>query len=238
MTKTMPALCGFWLLVVIGMPAQEAKPKFTTFEVTGAGTGEYQGTLGQSINSAGVITGYYIDGSGVYHGYMRAASGAITRFNAAGSGTAEYQGTVAVGINTGGAIAGYYADSSNVYHGFLRAAGGKITAINAPDAGTGAHQGTYASSINTGGVITGRYTDAKGVTHGYVRAADGTITSFDPKGSTLTVPESINDSGAIAGFLLGLIDCESRLRARCRRHCNQVRSAWCGHHVGPGNLPL
>jgi len=43
----------------------------TEFEVPGAGTGLVQGTYGASINTQGDVDGYYIDGSGVYHGFLR-----------------------------------------------------------------------------------------------------------------------------------------------------------------------
>jgi hypothetical protein len=43
----------------------------TTFDVPGAGTGSGQGTNPVCNNPAGAITGYYIDGSGVFHGFLR-----------------------------------------------------------------------------------------------------------------------------------------------------------------------
>jgi hypothetical protein len=36
--------------------------------------------------------------------------------------------------------------------------------------------------------------------HGFLRLTDGTYTTFDPKGSTDTFPEAINDSGEITGW--------------------------------------
>jgi len=45
--------------------------KFTTFDVPGAGTGAWQGTMPISISSEGAITGWYIDASGVNHGFIR-----------------------------------------------------------------------------------------------------------------------------------------------------------------------
>jgi hypothetical protein len=54
-------------------------------------------------------------------------------------------------------------------------------------------------SINPAGAITGSYRDASFVNHGFLRAADGSFTSFDPPGSILTQPNSINQAGAITG---------------------------------------
>jgi hypothetical protein len=43
----------------------------TTFDVPVAGTGAGQGTIPFSNNPADAITGYYIDASGVSHGFLR-----------------------------------------------------------------------------------------------------------------------------------------------------------------------
>jgi hypothetical protein len=48
-------------------------------------------------------------------------------------------------------------------------------------------------------VITGIYYGC-GTAHGFVRDRDGKITTFDPPGSTYTMPTSINDAGAITGW--------------------------------------
>jgi hypothetical protein len=45
--------------------------KFVTFDVRGAGTGNWQGTLPLNINPEGTVTGWYIDQNGVYHGFLR-----------------------------------------------------------------------------------------------------------------------------------------------------------------------
>ena len=43
----------------------------TTFDVPGAGTGPFQGTIPLSNNPADAITGYYIDANDVTHGFLR-----------------------------------------------------------------------------------------------------------------------------------------------------------------------
>jgi hypothetical protein len=43
----------------------------TTFDVPGAGTGPFQGTIPLSNNPVGAITGYYIDANDVTHGFLR-----------------------------------------------------------------------------------------------------------------------------------------------------------------------
>ena len=78
------------------------------------------GTAGISINTAGVITGGYIDTSAVAHGFVRAANGTITTFDAPGAGTGTLQGTAGISINTAGVITGTYFDANGVAHGFVR----------------------------------------------------------------------------------------------------------------------
>jgi hypothetical protein len=43
----------------------------TTFDAPGAGTGPGQGTFSIGNNPSGAITGYYVDGSNVNHGFLR-----------------------------------------------------------------------------------------------------------------------------------------------------------------------
>ena len=173
-------------------------------------------TYADSINAAGVITGFYQDGGNVYHGFLRAADGTFTTFDAQGAGQGGRQGTVPQNINPAGVVTGYYIDASSVNHGFVRAADGKVTTIDAPGAGTlppqsGVSQGTSAASINQSGVIAGLYTDSAYVNHGFVRAANGSITTFDtnddqnyPFGcfNCGTMVLSINNAGAITGNFL------------------------------------
>jgi len=92
----------------------------TTFDVPGAGTGAYQGTLGENINEFGLIDGYYIDTSNVSHGFLRALDGAITTFDAPDAGKGAYQGTSVGPVNSLGVVTGAYTDSNNLNHGYLR----------------------------------------------------------------------------------------------------------------------
>jgi hypothetical protein len=101
----------------------------TDYDVPGAGTGAYQGTNAcwfipcwGGINPAGTVTGFYVDASNVYHGFLRSRDGKIVTFDAPGAGTGAWQGTQPMTINPEGAITGYYTDADNVVHGFLRLA--------------------------------------------------------------------------------------------------------------------
>jgi hypothetical protein len=179
----------------------------TAFDVPGAGTGAFQGTISLSINPNGAITGAYIDSSDVNHGFVRAKDGTITPFDVLGAGTDPGQGTISFAIAPNGAITGNYIDSSDVFHGFVRAEDGTITPFDVLGAGTGAFQGTFPVSINPEGAITGNYVDSSDVNHGFVRAEDGTITPFDVLGAGTdpgqgTVPLAIAPNGAITGYYL------------------------------------
>jgi hypothetical protein len=185
----------------------DSAPVFTSFEVTGAGTGAMEGTVATSINAAGEVAGFYLAAGNVAHGYVRAANGTITEFDAPGAGTGKNQGTFPLCINAAGVVAGSFADASNAYHGFVRAANGTVTAFNAPGAGTTGHRGTNVLGINAAGVVTGSYSDANAVFHGFIRAANGTFTTFEAPGAGTsafedqgTVPFAINAAGVVTGY--------------------------------------
>src|SRR6266567_1962026 len=96
----------------------------TTFDAPGAGTGPFQGTFPateEGLNPAGALAGATVDGSNVFHGFVRAPNGTITTFDAPGAGTGSGQGTNPNGhTNDAGTITGYDIDNNNVRHGFLR----------------------------------------------------------------------------------------------------------------------
>jgi len=180
---------------------------FTTFDAPGAGTGDVQGTWTTTfygLNPEGAISGWYVDASGAFHGYLRAPKGTVTTFNARGAGRGNFQGTVAMALNPERAVTGFYLDGSNVFHGFLRAPDGKLTTFDVSGGGTGYFQGTYPASNNPAGEITGNYTDTNDVNHGFLRAPDGRFTTFDVPGAGTgayqgTIPYGNNPAGATVG---------------------------------------
>ena len=186
--KGVLVLCVALCMLALG---SAHKPIFTTFDAPGAGTGSGQGTIPGSNNSVGAITGWFIDPSGVNHGFLRAPDGTITTFDAPGAGAGPGQGTLTFTNNPVGAVAGIYIigaglpgffGTSGVSHGFLRAPDGTITTFDVPGAGTGSGQGTVAFAPNPAGAIAGYNIDASTVAHGFLRARDGTITAFDAPG--------------------------------------------------------
>jgi hypothetical protein len=186
------------LVLAFSAPAV-AGGTFTTFDVSGAGTGALQGTFVKGIDAAGDVAGSYVDASGTSHGFVRAASGTITTFDVPGATTGKKQGTFVATIDPAGDIAGYYTASTQVC-GFVRAANGTISTFAATTE-VWQGEGTEVSSISSVGAITGEdqlQSDA------FVRSSSGTITSFGipaPGGhyNYSTAGIAINTAGVIAG---------------------------------------
>jgi len=146
---------------------------FTSFDPPDAGTGFGQGTYPDSpagINPAGAITGYYVDGSGGQHGFLRDPDGTIIEFDPTGS---IY--TQPAAINSAGAITGFYIDGSGMFHGFLRGPDGTITPFDVP----GDADGIFPWGFLPTGAIEGGYIDASFVSHGFLGPAGGPFTTFD-----------------------------------------------------------
>jgi hypothetical protein len=185
--------------------ADTPDPHILTFDAPGAGTGPGQGTTPEQINQFGWIAGFFVDASGVSHGFVRDAHGKITTIDAPGAGTSPGTGTVAYGINDAGTVVGGYRDNLGADHSYLRTHDGTITTFDDPASGgacgTGCHQGTHAAAINLAGTISGFYIDASDGGHGFLRTPDGTFIDFDPSNSGFTVADTlgIDPAGAITG---------------------------------------
>jgi hypothetical protein len=113
---------GFYLDASFAFHGYVRAPKGTLHlvDVSGAGTGPFQGTEPFNINARGDVTGAYVDGNGVNHGFLRLRGGTITTFDAPGAGTGGGQGTIPVFNSSADAITGFYFDANGVSHGFLR----------------------------------------------------------------------------------------------------------------------
>lgn len=119
------ALCLALCMLGLGLSgrAQDCKPTFITFEAPGAGTTPFmgQGTIAWGNDAQGEITGWYIDASNVFHGYLRAPNGRFTTIDAPGAGTGGYfQGTAVYTLDANGEMFGVYFDENYVLHGFVR----------------------------------------------------------------------------------------------------------------------
>jgi hypothetical protein len=188
-----------------GFAAGDEKAVYVTFDAPGAGTANYQGTYGESINAAGTVAGSYLDSNFVYHGFVRAANGDLTVYDAPGAGTVGYAGTDAApndsGINGMGAAVGTSLDNNYHATAYQRDPGGAVALFQVAGAGSGSNQGTYNAAINDGGSTAGVYIDSNGYFHGYVRYRNGQVTTFDAPITDAegTGVNAMNSSGAIVG---------------------------------------
>lgn len=120
--------------------------------------------IARGINNEGQIVGYYVDSSGVQHGFLD-SSGTYTTLSDPLAATlpSGQGGTVALGINNKGQIVGYYVDGNGADHGFLHS-GGTYTTIDDPLGSS-----TELFGINDSGEIVGAYLVAgTGVWHGFL----------------------------------------------------------------------
>ncbi|WP_348261138.1 hypothetical protein P8935_15160 [Telmatobacter sp. DSM 110680] len=185
---------------------RSAEGDYVEFDVSGANSAPGAnclyyagGTCPQAINDLGVITGFYGDASGAFHGFVRNAGGEISTFDAPGAAGA----TFATSINVWGTITGYSFDEAGTGHGFVRKSDGTITMFDDSEGGTGPGLGTFPDTINDEGAIAGVVADPAGFNHGFVRGPEGKVANFDPPGATTspigTGNVLINDLGLVAG---------------------------------------
>ena len=179
---------------------------FVTIDPTGS-----FGTVAQSINAQGEVTGNYVAGDSA-HAFLQRKDGTFTSFDPPNS-----YNTAPQGINENGDITGYFADVNDGLRGFVRHKDGTFETFEAPDASTKEGTGTFGMYINAAGEITGYYNSGpfKGL-HGFIRHKDGTFTDFDPPGAIadnvahkdqdgylvrpVTGPMGISEGGEITGY--------------------------------------
>src|SRR6266481_1599771 len=134
-------------------------------------------TLAYDINnSKQLVVGYFIDSSGILHGYYGDKDGTL-HFPIDPSGSV---GTVLFGANNRNWVAGRYADSSGVTHGLLFVPPDSFTTFDYPGSTF-----TSLNGISSQGNICGRYVDASGIAHGFIARAKG-IPSPNQAGMLIT----------------------------------------------------
>ena len=133
----------------------------TSFSVPGA-----IATLAYQLNnSKQLVVGYYLDSSGIPHGYYRDANGAL-HFPIDPSGSTA---TILFGVNNRNWVVGRYADSSGVTHGLFFVPPNNFFTFDFPGSTF-----TSLNGINAQGFICGRYGDASGIGHGIIARVRGT----------------------------------------------------------------
>ena len=192
--------------------------KITEFDAPGADLtrNNLNGTFPNSINDAGVITGFYLDVNGVSHGFLRSPEGAFTTFDVTFNGVPG-SSTTPISLNLEGAVVGYASDQNGLFHGFLRRPNGRFVTWIGPGGCTASNAagcyGTGAFGINFFGTISGAYEDNSGnfVDHGLIRSPQGKFTVYNAPGAGTgpyqgtgcpgcSVP--VNQFGATAGYVI------------------------------------
>jgi hypothetical protein len=177
----------------LSLSASAAQAKFVTFDAPGA----VYGTYVSSINDRGEATGFFVDGNGVVHGFVRNPQGVITTFDAPEASTNGY-GTFANDVNVEGVTVGDYTNSSFNYGALIRTPNGAVETYRHPNACTTGDpdgcEGTGFFAINAFGVIAGGYTDKKFVGHALLRVPDGTVIAYDAPGAGKTPGNPANIS--------------------------------------------
>jgi hypothetical protein len=150
------------------------------------------------VNDAGQIVGYYVDSSGVQHGYERTRAKFTTIDVPFAGATASFINA----INNSDEIVGGWTDSGDVTHAFTLIAG-VYSSFDYPGATF-----TSALNVNNVGEIVGFYYDTSGVGHGF-SLSGGTYTSIDFPGALYTNSPGINDAGDIVGLYCTTSQCVS-----------------------------
>ena len=178
---------------------RSASGTIATFDPPGVGTGTslIQGTLPFSMSPSGnAISGLYSDAAGVYHGFVRNTSGAISTFDVPGAGTAgssAFPGTNAFAVNDAGNLAGVYTDANGLAHGFLFSP--TVAAVATPTFSVAAGTYTSAQTVSISDKTTGATI--------YYTLDGSTPTNQSPKYSTplpVNQTTTINAIAEAAGY--------------------------------------
>ena len=178
---------------------------FRTFDIPGASSAAFQGTVGNDINNLGQVVGVFTDATSHAHGFLGAGDQLTTIDDPNAAPGQPPFGTSTNGLNDSGQIVGDYGDASGTFHGFLLQ-GDQFTTLDDPNAGTGLLSGTIADEINNPGQVVGVFVDPSGQNHGFLLQGGQYSTIDDPSaatGSELgTLTAGINNNGQIVGQYL------------------------------------
>ena len=123
-------------------------------------------TVVYQINDSKHLTvGYYVEPSGITHGFYRDANGAL-HFPIDPPGSTQ---TILFGDNNRNWVVGRYVDASGVTHGLFFVPPNNFFTFDFPGSTF-----TSLNGISSQGNITGRYVDASGITHGFLARVRGT----------------------------------------------------------------
>ena len=197
--------CIAWAVAALfaTAPAVGGGYVFQTIDAPGPGSATTGGTYAFGVNASGLVSGYYEDASGAYHGFIW-QNGKATSIDYTGiSGVSQ---TFLFQDNSSGQVAGYYTGADGTSHSLIyNSANGTWTTI--PDA-PGKNGFNAAGGINDKGQLAGNYSlGAAGNTNLVAWLYDIKSNTYTP----FTVPQSdqslfgsatygMNNHGDIAGY--------------------------------------
>src|SRR5262249_13177130 len=151
------------------------------------------GTLPTGINSAGEISGTYVDANGMTHGFVYSANVYATIDDPAASSF----GTIVRGINDNGDIIAYDITNISIIDGHsFGYIGGAYAPVNYPNARDG--DATFAFGINNAGDVVGYYVNSQSDSYGFLYSNGAYTTLADPSayaGGISTFALDINNVG-------------------------------------------
>ena len=138
-------------------------------------------------DATGVLTGDWIDASGVLRGF---SGDEIIEFPDAPKTHAHF-------VNASGGMVGSYVDADGVYHPYVRTPGGRFVSLNLPNAETLEYY--FVHGINDAGVVVSRGKRVDGVPGTFVGKFQEGLQEFKVPGSVRTEGWNINQDGSIVG---------------------------------------
>jgi uncharacterized membrane protein len=188
-------LAGGFLLIPAG-----AQAGFIFQDIVNSGDPNFNQEL--AINSAGVIAGYFGDGTIVpNNGYTVVPPYGQANFTAENfPGSVQTQVT---GINNAGDTVGFWIDNTGANHGFTDI-GNVFTSVDNPNSNSSPIF-TQFLGVNASDQVAGFYNDAMGNSHAFVYAG-GVFTAVNPASATSATAASINNTGEVAGFLTSSVN--------------------------------
>jgi probable HAF family extracellular repeat protein len=149
------------------------------------------------INNLLTTDGFYVDNSGITHGFFRTSDGRFTTVDYPGAEIATSFNQL-LSQNDYYQAAGYYSNSVNnttpdIPYTYDEV-GGVFHVITIP----GAVGGAQATGINDSGVTCGFFIDSNSVNHGWI-INRGIFMPLDVPGSTFTQALGLNNGGKVVG---------------------------------------
>jgi len=182
---------GFAALALTGALAQEASHSIqlvSTFDYPGTGNQ----TRPQKINTAGDITGVYVDSGGISHGFTRLANGTFSAPIDDPNSPTPF--TEARGINDSRLVCGDYTDSSGAFEGFFLNRNHFMNYDIEPTF-------TIVLGVNNAGDFSGSVIPSSGIQEAFV-SIGGTVTEFAVTNATATLAYQINTTNTSCGYYI------------------------------------